>query len=51
MKQIIIKGKIKAVTDRLSELAKKYDGWTVDDYIFQANIDKRFNDKRKQKNF
>lgn len=51
MKRIIFKGKIKAVTGRLSELTKKYDGWTVADYIWLANLEKRFIEARKQKIF
>lgn len=51
MKRIIIKGKINAVTSLLSELAKKYDGWTVADYIWIAKLNKRFNEAKKKKNF
>lgn len=51
MKRIIIKGKIKAITGLLTELAKKYDGWTVEDYIWLASLKKRFIEARKQKNF
>ena len=49
MKQIIFKGKIKAVTGLLTELAKKYDGWTVADYIWLASLNKRFAEARKRK--
>lgn len=51
MKQIIFKGKIKAVTGLLAELTKKYDGWTVADYIWLASLKKRVVEARKQKNF
>ena len=51
MKQIVIKGKIKAVTGRLSEIAKEYDGWTVEDYIWLASIKKRVGNERKAKKF
>lgn len=52
MKQIIFKGKINAVTGLLTELAKKYNGWTVADYIWFASLNKRFIEAtRKQKNF
>ena len=52
MKKITFKGKIKAVTGLLSELAKKYDGWTVEDYIWLASLNNRFIEAtRKQKKF
>ena len=51
MKRILFKGKIKAVTGKLTELAKKYDGWTVEDYIWLANLKKRVIKARKQKKF
>ena len=51
MKRILFKGKIKAVTDKLTELAKEYNGWTVSDYIWLASLKKRFTEARKQKKF
>lgn len=51
MKQIIFKGKVEAVVAELEELAEKYKGWTVADYIWFASLIKRFNDaKEKQRN-
>ena len=51
MKRIIFKGKIKAVTAELNEIAKEYDGWTVEQFLWLANLNKRFLDGQKQKNF
>ena len=49
MKQVIFKGKINAVTGKLTELAKKYNGWTVEDYIWLASLKKRVINGRKHK--
>ena len=49
-KQAVFKGNIKAVADEIHEIATKYKGWTVADYIWLARIKKYvFDDK--QKNF
>lgn len=51
MKSIIIKGDIKSVHAFLGAIAKVYDGWTVEEYIRLASIEKRLSRIRRPKKF
>lgn len=50
-KQIIFKGSIKAVTEEINELATKYNGWTVERFLWVASLKKRINERLKQDKF
>ena len=51
MKVLIFKGKITAVFEKVRELAKEYEGWTVEEYIRLARVKKRAYEHTQTKKF
>ncbi len=51
MKQINFKGTIGAVRTELNEIAKEYDGWTVEQFIGLASLNKGVISGQQQQKF
>ena len=51
MKHIVFKGTIKSVLAEIDEIAKEYDGWTVEQFMGLATFNKGAYNGHQQKKF